>query len=311
MRVDRQEQPFLSVIIPTIARYEMLNETLSFLKTQNFSDFEVLIIDQNKDFDFKDKINSSSEMAEITRCFKLETASASKARNIGLSQAKGEIVLFLDDDVRIPDRDFLHHHVGAYEDENTIGVVGAVLEERINQRLRFDKHPWSENKEWGWLFFPQNYGLPAKVAVGRSCNLSVRRDLAIDVMGMDERFAKGAHREEADFCLRLVKKYGLLDFNPKAWLIHIGTPHGGIRNWDKVKRKVPAQHHFNGAFYFLFKNVRLKYWPPHLLSIFQFFFWKKYLRRQPFLIPIVVFRCISGSWNAMKLLVKGPIYTTK
>src|SRR5690606_11216154 len=139
--------------------------------------------------------------------------SASSARNIGLLLSSNEIVLFMDDDVLIADKNFLLYHLSPYlEDERLPGVFGSVLELRVNQQPTLKRHIWSYNSSWGWLFFPQNYDKFTLVNSARSCNFSVRKKFALGIGGMDENFVKGAHREEADFCHRLTKKYGNILF---------------------------------------------------------------------------------------------------
>jgi glycosyltransferase involved in cell wall biosynthesis len=87
----------LSIIIPTVNRYNDLNNTLIDLSHQTHTDFEVIIIDQTPIG--KAQIITNSEL--LIHYYHSEIPSASFARNIGIQEAKGEIVLFLDDDVLV------------------------------------------------------------------------------------------------------------------------------------------------------------------------------------------------------------------
>lgn len=295
----------ISIIIPTLNRYSDLKNTIKYLQNQDVQDFELIIIDQSQKDLFIDLSGLDSRIIHLHS----EIKSASAARNRGLLLAKSEVVLFLDDDVIIKNTSFLKSHLHRYEiDETLAGVYGSVLESRVNQQPTLKRHSWSFNKDWGWLFFPQNYDGFEKINSGRSCNLSVRKLFALDVGGMDENYIKGAHREEADFCYRLTKKYGSLLFSPKARLIHIGNPTGGIRNWDINKRLVQAQHHFDGAVYFMLKNVPLKHFHAHLLSFFVFFFYRSEYKNKPHLFLIAAFRSLKAIKNAFSLLIKKPKY---
>ena len=295
----------ISIIIPTINRYSDLKNTIKYLKDQSITDFEIIIIDQSDKIIFEDLTKLDNRIIH----FHTENKSASAARNQGILKSKNDILLFLDDDVIIQNTNFLHYHLLPYmEDEKLSGIFGSVLELRVNQKPTLKRHIWSHNDDWGWLFFPQNYDKFARVNSARSCNLSVRKRFAIDVGGMDENYSKGAHREEADFCFRLTKKYGSLLFSPKARLIHIGNATGGIRSWDASKRSIHAQQHFDGALYFVFKNVALIHFGPHFISILLFFFYRKEFMKKPHLIFIAVYRLIVAIRNAIRLLLKEPKY---
>ena len=293
----------LSIIIPTINRYEDLENTIKDLLVQSHQLFEIIIVDQTDATQSKNFEHLDNRIIHIMADIK----SASAARNIGIKLAKGEILLFLDDDVIIDNQTFLKAHLKAYQDIEIPGVAGGVLEERVQQKVRYDRHKWSYQEETGWLFFPQNYGEPAKIATGRSCNLSVRKSIAIEVGGMDENYSKGANREEADFCMRVYKKYGCFLFSPEAQLRHIGNATGGIRSWTKQARITKAQHHYDGSLYFLFKNVKLRHYPKHLVSIFMFFFFNKELLKRPHLLLQSFWRMMVGSYNALTML-KHPKY---
>ena len=246
----------ISVIIPTLNRYSDLKSTLSDLFAQNFKNFEVIVIDQSDRKSF-----SEIECFKECRLVYLESKekSASLARNIGIRKSKGEVLLFVDDDVIIKDKDFLSKHYRHYRDLNVPGVIGCPLEQSLNQSPRYNRHWFSEFEEKvGWLYFPSNYGCHAFVASGRSNNLSVRRSYAISVGGMDENYEKGAHREEADFCIRIFNKYGPFLFDPQARLIHIGNKIGGIRAWND-NDYIKARHHMVGAIYFVLHTASKKY----------------------------------------------------
>lgn len=294
----------ISIIIPTINRYEDLKNTIQDLQHQNIQDFEIIVIDQTDRERFEYLAGLDQRIVHVWS----ENKSASAARNKGILLAKGEVLLFLDDDVIIENRNFLNNHLIPYLNGKTYAVYGSVLEKRVGQIPQNNRHKLSYNKNWGWLFFPQNYDIESLVYSARSCNFSVLKNKAIEIRGMDENYKKGAHREEADFCHRLTTMYGPFLFSPKARLVHIGNATGGIRSWDIEERKVPAQQHFDGAFYFLFKNISLKYYFPHCLSIFIFFYNKKHLLFSPKLLFITVKRTFIGIYNAILLVNKGPKY---
>ena len=86
-----------SIIIPTIYRVKEMVLMLESLTIQSFKNFEVLLIDQNE----QNILGESLLLYKNKFCFKqVKTAikGASNARNLGIEFAKGEILLFPDDD---------------------------------------------------------------------------------------------------------------------------------------------------------------------------------------------------------------------
>jgi glycosyltransferase involved in cell wall biosynthesis len=285
----------LSIIIPTVNRYNDLNNTLIDLSLQTHTDFEVIIIDQTPIG--KAQIITNSEL--VIHYYHSEIPSASFARNIGIQEAKGEIVLFLDDDVIIKNKDFIHNHIRHYKDLAIPGVAGLVLSQ--NQTKRYTRHWMSYRPNVGWLYFPQNYACVCSVDGGRSCNLSVRRQVALDVGCMDENYIRGAHREESDFCLRVKKKYGQFFYDPEADLVHIGNPQGGCRTWNSNQRVMP-EHHFFGCAYFILKNIPISQYPDHLFCALRYFVFNNRNLQNPWLIVIAFIKLFKGFNQAQKIL---------
>ncbi len=296
----------ISVVVPTLNRFNDLNSLLKQLLKQNFKNFEVIIIDQSdKKYNFKSEEFKLYEFKYIHS--KLKSASA--ARNIGIKLSKGEVILFLDDDVIISNPNFLNNHYRHYQDEEIFGVVGSTFEYSKDELPGF-KRKNGKNILVDWLNFPRNYGCHTFVASGRSNNLSVRRECAIAVGGMDENYEKGAHREEADFCIRIYRKYGAFLFDPQARLIHIGNKIGGIRSWND-NQFVKAKHHMVGAIYFVLHTAPKKYFPIFVLDMFRYFLINKTILKRPQLWALTTSRMFSAFFEALKKHRRGGIYLIK
>ncbi|MFK7924964.1 MAG: glycosyltransferase family 2 protein [Bacteroidia bacterium] len=293
--------PRLSIIIPTLNRYSDLRNTISFLQAQSMEDFEILIVDQTDQEESEDL----SVLDERIHYHWFAEKSASAARNVGIKAAKGEILLFIDDDVIIENPDYLANHLRNYVHPDIPGVFGCTLEQAHHTDVRQSRPKKSYSRDNGWLFFPQNYAKPAFVDSGRSNNLSVRRSVAITVGGMDEQYEKGAHREEADFCIRLSRAFGPLFFDPEARLVHIGNAQGGIRSWQG-KSALKSRHHFVGAMYFIFNLVPLKDYPLHLWLTLRYFILGPSIRKAPWQMPAALGRLLSASAEAWRKKQQGP-----
>ena len=233
-----------------MGREEVILDCLRDLLAQNHKGCEHLVILQGPDSALiANRIKGL--FGDAVRTFILDVPNASMARNIGLIEARGKIALFLDDDVRIRNPNFTANHLRNYADPTVPGVYGQVLE--IGQQPV--RHPPRSviETDWGWAFLPPNYSLRCRTRNGGSGNLSVRREWAIAVGGMDAWFERGARREETEFNLRLTRRYGPLIFDPEAGLVHLSAG-GGSRMWGHITHTVP-QHHIVGHWYFFLRTI--------------------------------------------------------
>jgi GT2 family glycosyltransferase len=276
----------ISIVIPTLGRTAEVRACMDDLDRIAIPDLEVIVVDQNE--------RPDPAAFGGTRCFQFRylvstEPNASLARNIGLSEAHGSIVLFLDDDIRILNPDFLRNHLRHYEDPLIPGVYGQVLE--VDQAPTDHPTVAEIETDWGWQRLPPNYSRRCRTRNGASNNLSVRRDWAIAVGGMDAWFEKGARREETEFNLRYTKRHGPLVFDPEATLVHLSAS-GGSRTWGRVHGRVPM-HHIVGHWYFLLRVLRDRTLGPRGVLI--------ELR----MIPIALLKNPQLGWNPLIFLINS------
>ena len=89
--------PFFSIIIPTYNRAGLIAATLYSVQNQNFTDFEVLVVDDGS------KDNTAEVLLPFIADMRFkylpkDNAERGAARNYGFDQAQGEYVIFLDSD---------------------------------------------------------------------------------------------------------------------------------------------------------------------------------------------------------------------
>ncbi|MBS1820791.1 MAG: glycosyltransferase family 2 protein [Acidobacteria bacterium] len=92
--------PRFSLIVATMGRTTEMATLLASLEKQTCSDFELIVVDQNGDDRLVPVIGQSALGVKMVhlRCRK----GASRARNMGMAQARGEIIAFPDDDCWYP-----------------------------------------------------------------------------------------------------------------------------------------------------------------------------------------------------------------
>ncbi len=96
--------PAISIIIPVYNVEPYLARCLNSVLSQSFTDFEILLIDDGST-DASGKIcDEYASRDERIRVFHKENGGVSSARNVGLKEAKGEWIYFVDaDDEVLPD----------------------------------------------------------------------------------------------------------------------------------------------------------------------------------------------------------------
>ncbi|MCG8346488.1 MAG: glycosyltransferase family 2 protein, partial [Chloroflexales bacterium] len=116
--------PLVSVVVPTYNRGGVLIATLRYLAQQNHPRFEIIVVDQTSAHEPKTTIQLNALIqAGAIRYFHLDQPSLPNARNFGTQQARGELVLFVDDDI-IPGPNLIAAHAAAYNAPDIGGVAG-------------------------------------------------------------------------------------------------------------------------------------------------------------------------------------------
>ena len=115
--------PLVSIIIPTVNRKSLIGFTLDSVYAQkNFKAYEVIVVDDGSSDGTADFITRDYPQVKIIPL--PENKGAPFCRNLGLKEAKGKCVLFLDSDDLISD-DFFDQRIPVFEkDDHIDGVYG-------------------------------------------------------------------------------------------------------------------------------------------------------------------------------------------
>jgi glycosyltransferase involved in cell wall biosynthesis len=253
--------PLISVIVPTYRREEPLKETLEDVLKQDYPNFEVLVIDQTPTHEpeiqaYLEKLAKTEKI----NWFRVNWASLPGARNYGVRRSRGEIILFIDDDVKLPEG-YLQAHARNYQERPEVGAVAGRVFDRMkladSQKIVAGDSPYSieylppEAMDAGiaWYHIDLVHTTkPQRVISTRGCNMSYRRDIFIKHgIWFDERFRGSAVREESDFCLHLRQTGYQIWYDPEAYLVHLGEETGGCHdiNTRSLKYQLTFYHnHF-------------------------------------------------------------------
>lgn len=136
-----ETEPCVTVIIPAFNAGDCLGEALDSLKSQSFKDFEAIVIDDGSTDGTLQVAKGYASGDGRIRVFHKENGGVSSARNKGLSEARGQWVLFLDADDRLSEA-YLYSLVGsAKATDADIVIAGATV--ACHGRERRVENPYS------------------------------------------------------------------------------------------------------------------------------------------------------------------------
>ncbi len=243
--------PRISAIIPTYRREQVLLDTVNCLLRLDPGPAEILIVDQTREREAKtlEALTQWEKLGKI-RWLRLAKPSITHAMNIGLKEARHDIVLFLDDDI-IPDANLIAAHAAA-QDKCHI-VAGQVLQP--------NEEPLTREQESGTFRFCSSRLQYISEIMGG--NFSINRELALRLGGFDENFVRVAYRFEAEFANRALQAGEKIRFEPSASIRHLKATEGGTRAFGYHLTTFRPSHAV-GAYYYL---LCAKSIPHRLLQI--------------------------------------------
>ncbi|MBI2061474.1 MAG: glycosyltransferase family 2 protein [Nitrospirae bacterium] len=278
--------PSISVVIPTYNREEVLRMTIQQFLDQDRKPDEILVIDQSvshleKTREDLDRLNRSGAI----RLIRQEEPNPCRARNVGIREAKGEIVLIVDDDILIK-RDFVRRHLLNYGEKDLVAVNGAIWWERGSNLEPLDKIPdWMLTHPFGWTHIPATLTLRTEISILRTCNCSVLRSAAIAVGGLDECFGRASLHGDLDFGRKFHLAGGRIAQDPTAGIYHLKAPSGGTRTKRRFAH-LPLAEELKSLLYFYLKNWQGTASLAAISGLFRIWVLNRRNVTHPYLFPI-------------------------
>ena len=212
----------LTVIIPTYNRKDILKKCLNALFNQTFpqSDYEIIVIDDGSTDETEELIKSLMDSPYILRYLKQENKGPAAAKNVGIKNAQGEIILFIGDDI-IASPALLEEHFNAHQKnpEENVAALGYVTWSPEIEITPFMK--WLENGGPQFHFWQ----IKDKIEVDThkyfyTSNISVKRKFLLENNGFfNEEFVYAAS-EDIELGYRMKIKGMILKYNKNAIVYH-------------------------------------------------------------------------------------------
>ena len=228
LKRDILDRPKISIIIPTKDRIDLLRRCIESIQNRSsYDNYEIIIVDnmsqEEETAAYLDGLGKSYENCRIIKFN--EKFNYSKLNNYAAEFARGEHLLFLNNDIEVLNSDWLEAMLEQSQ-RDEIGCVGAKLlyPDRKIQHVgvvvgwggRAEHiYKWLHSNDIGYMghfVSIRNYS-----AVTAAC-MMLRKSIFNEVGGFDERFEIGFG--DVDLCLR-VRDLGYENlFTPYAELLH-------------------------------------------------------------------------------------------
>jgi GT2 family glycosyltransferase len=191
----------LTVVIPTYDRLDLLRRCLDRLRTQTFPGdaFEIVVVDDASRDPIAPRLERDyrGSLPEI-RWLRVEENSPARARNLGISEARGELILFIGDDI-FARPNMIEEHVRAHADAaSNVAVLCRIEADPEQPKTAFERFfdPFGftrlrGDQELDYRFFWTN-------------NISLKASFLRQHGGFDERFPDANH-EDVELGYRLSK----------------------------------------------------------------------------------------------------------
>lgn len=291
---ERPRRLSLSVAIPTYNRNRVLIDTLGHVLVQLGADHELLVVDQTRTHDAE----TTTALSELDRrgairWIRLAAPSITRAMNLALTEARGEVVLFLDDDI-VPEPGLVAAHLAAHARGDCAVVAGRVLQ------------PWHAGQDLA-ADAPFHFASPRPAWIDEFMggNVSLRRDVGLALGGFDENFVRVAYRFEAELAHRLRHAGHRIRYEPAACIRHLKIASGGTRSFGEHLRSARPDHAV-GAYYFLLRTRSgVGCIGEFLLRPARAVMTRHHLRRPWWILPTLVAELTAMAW-ACRLAAAGP-----
>jgi len=203
----------ISIIVPVYNRAGEIAEFLASFSRQDAEAFEIIIVDDGSTDDLKQVIGQYKDQLEISYFFQ-QNQGPGAARNLGMSKAEGDYLVFIDSDCTVP-TDYVSNLLQNIEKYGFDAFGG----------------PDSYRKDFPPFLKAVNYSMTSFIGTGgtrgstgksvakyypRSFNMGIKKEVFKQIGGMNEM----RHGQDMDFSNRIYKAGFKVRFLPDVLVYH-------------------------------------------------------------------------------------------
>lgn len=240
-----KESPLVSIVIPNKDHVDDLKKCINSLEEKcNYENKEYIIVEnnstENQTFEYYDELIKKCSCASVIY-WKEKGFNYSKINNYGARFAKGEYILFLNNDTEIQNSDFLQEMLG-YCMRKDVGAVGARMfyEDGTIQHAGvivglggLASHPYAGAPKETYGHMGRIHAVQELSAVTAACVL-VKKEVFEKVKGFESQYAVAFN--DIDLCMKIRKAGYRIIYTPYANLTHYESKSRGTED-SREKRK--------------------------------------------------------------------------
>lgn len=206
----------VSVIVPAYNARGTIKQCLEALTGQSYpaDSYEVIVVDDGSTDEIKNVVQGYK-----AQYIRQENQGPAAARNKGVREARGEIILFTDADC-VPDANWIREMVKPFGNPEVMAVKGAYQTTQKNIVARFAQAEFEERFEM--LKKSESIDMVDTYAAG------FRRLIFLKLGGFDTSFPV-ANNEDTELSYRMSKGNYKMVFNPEAIVHHLNHPDSLIK----------------------------------------------------------------------------------
>ena len=255
---QKMDYPTVSVIIATYNRDEPLCSAISSVLAQEYpGKMQLIVVDQSPGHSEEVAAFLRQQEKEL-RYLRLAEPNLPAARNAGVAEACGELLLFVDDDMILP-RDVVSRLASHFQSQGSRALSGLLVSEKDPETFlkRYAQ-------EYGPRVLSPNPNLIETRPIGGLMCMCVPAETVRLVGGFDEKLGRltpTACEEDYDFCYRLREAHVRLFIDPSVRVTHRNVP-GGCES-RKIDHELTVRYNMRALAYMSLKyhgRVGLRGW---------------------------------------------------
>jgi len=211
----------VSVIVPAYNARKTIGQCIEALLSQKYQreNYEVIVIDDG----------SADGTADAVKAYPVKymyqrNQGPATARNAGVREAQGEIILFTDSDC-VPSDNWIAEMIKPFEDKEVVAVKGGYKTRQKSMVARFAQIEFEERFEM--LKKAESIDMVDTYSAG------YRKEIFLQMGGFDPYFPV-ANNEDTELSYRMSKLGYKMVFNPNAVVYHLNHPNT-IRRYSRLK----------------------------------------------------------------------------
>ncbi|MDY6933865.1 MAG: glycosyltransferase family 2 protein [Spirochaetota bacterium] len=218
-----------SIVIPNYNRKDDVLRALDSVYNQDHNSFEVIVVDDNSS---DDSVISIKRRYPKTRIITLnKNQGPAVARNMGIRDAKGDIIICIDSDVMFQDRDGLHKIDQKFAENTQIACLAFRILKHYNKEDDIDRwwHPMPLDDYYDKEFYSDYFS---------GTGVAFRKEV-FEKAGLfsEDLFM---HNEEPDLALRILDN----DFNI-LYYPSVIVYHNVVKNESRVERLGIREYYYH------------------------------------------------------------------